>query len=169
MAHPRKPRPFTSLPVGEATSEALPAAPVDILDPVEEAVAATTFDAAEKFGDVVAAGTHADLSPHLPAAAPIAAPTERKAVATIEAGYKVVASGVQEIQTLTLNAVKENMEANLAFMSAFMQVKSLSEAVALQSGHARRQYDAVSAQWKNLAGAAQRIALHGADRLGTAG
>lgn len=192
MAPPRKPKPFSRIPPSEGSAGAPNDAIADFQDPVERAVAETTYGAAEA-PSVVAEMLETNFAhiEQLPepagarvgetlsetkAAVGLSASKPQEKPAPLAPDYKAVANGVQAIQTLTLDALRENMEANLAFMTAFAQVKTLSEAVALQSAHARKQYDAVSAQWRNLASAAQRLAFEGAapiapaasDRLGRA-
>jgi phasin family protein len=49
-----------------------------------------------------------------------------------------------------MDAAKANIDAGFAFMKDFMAVKSVSEAVELQTAFARERFDASSAQAKDM-------------------
>ena len=57
-----------------------------------------------------------------------------------------------------IEAARENTNAAFDFATRLMTVKSLSEVVELSTAHGRKQYETVTAQTKELAAIAQKIA-----------
>lgn len=76
----------------------------------------------------------------------------------IEASLKSAAEGVQLINTKVVDAFRSNSDANFDFVKALFAVKSVSEAIALNSEHARKSFDTLSAQSKDLSETAQKVA-----------
>ena len=62
-----------------------------------------------------------------------------------------------------IEAARENTNAAFDFASQLMTVKSLSEVVELSTAHARKQFETVTAQTKELAAIAQKVATDTAE------
>jgi hypothetical protein len=58
-----------------------------------------------------------------------------------------------------------NAEANFDFIKSVIGVKSASEFVALQSEHAKKQAEAISAQAKDFAALARKVASESAEQI----
>jgi phasin len=69
---------------------------------------------------------------------------------TIEAVFTSAGKGASEYSAKLLDIVKTNTAANLDFAQALTAVKSSSEAIELWTGHARAQFEAFTAQTKEL-------------------
>jgi phasin len=88
-----------------------------------------------------------------------------EATGSLETSYSTASKGIVEFNTKALEAVRTNTEATFDFINALFNVKSVSEAVTLQSEHARKQYEALSSQTKDLANLAQKVATDAAEPI----
>jgi phasin len=77
----------------------------------------------------------------------------------LEDTYATATKGVSDYGLKLIEAARENTNSAFDFASQLMTVKSLSEAVELSTAHTLKQYEAISAQSKELAGIAQKAAL----------
>lgn len=68
----------------------------------------------------------------------------------LEEGIETARANTMDLSTDALDAAKANIDAGFAFMKDFMAVKSVSEAVELQSAFARDRFDASTAQAKDM-------------------
>lgn len=84
--------------------------------------------------------------------------TAEEATGALESSYSTAAKGLVDFNTKTLDALRINAEANFDFVKAVINVKSVSEWVALQSEHATKQVETINAQAKEIATLAQKIA-----------
>ena len=64
-----------------------------------------------------------------------------------------------------MEAYQANAAASVQYVQALSGVRSVSEAIALQSEHMRKQYEALSAQAKELTALAQQVAADAAAPL----
>jgi phasin len=71
--------------------------------------------------------------------------------------YATASRGAADYGLKVLEAARANTNAAFDFASEFITVRSLSEAVELSTAHARKQFDALSAQAKELAALAQKV------------
>jgi phasin len=71
--------------------------------------------------------------------------------------YSLASKGIIEFNTKALEAARANTEAAFELARALFGVKSLSEAITLQTEHARKQYEAMTFQIKELTALAQRM------------
>lgn len=78
--------------------------------------------------------------------------------AAFEASMKSAAEGVQNFNLKVVEAMRVNAEANFDLLKALVSARSLSEAIALNSEHVRKSFDALSAQSKELGETAQKAA-----------
>jgi phasin len=88
-----------------------------------------------------------------------------EAGSALEASYSTASKGVVEFNTKALEAFRAHAEANFDFAKSVINAKSVSELVALQSEHARKQTEAISAQIKEIAALAQKIATDSAEPI----
>ena len=85
--------------------------------------------------------------------------------AVLEDTYQTAAKGVTAYNLKVIEAARANTNAAFDFVSEFVAVKSLSEAIELSSVHARKQFEALSAQAKELATLAQKVAVDTAEPI----
>lgn len=83
----------------------------------------------------------------------------------IEHTYAVASKGASEYGLKCIAIAHGNAIASLNYFGKLMTVKSPSEAVTLSTAHARAQFDALTAQCKELAALAQRITNAAAEPL----
>lgn len=68
----------------------------------------------------------------------------------LEEGFETARTNSMTLSTTSLDAMKSNVDASFAFLKDFMKVKSVSEAVELQTAFARERFDATTAQAKDM-------------------
>ncbi|WP_321499371.1 phasin [Breoghania sp.] len=68
----------------------------------------------------------------------------------IEDSYETTRQGVMDINLCALEAAKTNTDATYDFMKSLFGVKSVSEAIELQTAFARNQFDALTKQTKDM-------------------
>jgi phasin len=83
----------------------------------------------------------------------------------IEDSYATASRGTADYNLKLIEAMRANTNATLDFARELMTVKSLSEAVELSTAHARKQFDALTAQSKELASLAQKVANESAEPI----
>jgi len=81
-----------------------------------------------------------------------------EATDVLEETYSTATKGSTEYGLKVIEAARSNTDAAFDFFSQFITVKSLSEAVELSTAHARKQFETLSAQTKELASIAQKVA-----------
>ena len=84
---------------------------------------------------------------------------------TIEAVFSAFSSGAKEYSTKLMDMMKASTTANLDFAQELVGVKSPSEAMELWTAHARKQFEAFTAQTKELAELAQKVATETAEPI----
>src|SRR3984893_16066188 len=77
---------------------------------------------------------------------------------TIEAGFTSFSTGASQYSAKLREMMKANTTANLDFAQELLGVKSPSEAIELWTSHTRKQYEALTAQAKELAELSQKVA-----------
>ena len=77
---------------------------------------------------------------------------------TIEAVFTSASKGASEYSAKMMEFMKANTTANLDFAQELLGVKSPSEALELWTSHARKSYETLSAQLKELAELSQKVA-----------
>ncbi len=88
-----------------------------------------------------------------------------EATGSLESSYTAATKGVNSFNAKAIDALKAQSEATLEHVKSVMSAKSLGEAIALQSAHARKQFETFSAQAKDFAELAQKIATEAAEPL----
>ncbi len=86
---------------------------------------------------------------------------------TIETSYVSATRGFGELNQKALEGLKAHAEANFEHFKALAAAKSLPEAFSLQTDHARKQFEALSAQMKELAALAQKVVTEVTEPLKT--
>ena len=74
------------------------------------------------------------------------------------AGLKTAGEGLTALNLAMLDAVRANTDAGVDFLKAFMQVRSLSEAVELQGVVVRDRMEALTGQTREILGHGARLA-----------
>ena len=77
---------------------------------------------------------------------------------TIEAVFTSASKGASDYSAKMMEFMKANTTANLDFAQELLGVKSPSEAMELWTSHARKSYETLSAQLKELAELSQKVA-----------
>ena len=88
-----------------------------------------------------------------------------EATEVMEESYATASKGSAEYGLKLIDAARLNTNAAFDFFSEFITVKSLSEALELSSAHARKQFEAVTEQSKELTSIAQKVAGDAAEPL----
>jgi phasin len=86
-----------------------------------------------------------------------------EATDVLEDTYATATKGVSDYGLKMIEAARENTNAAFDFATQLMTVKSLSEVVELSTAHTRKQFDAVTAQSKELVAIAQKVATDTAE------
>src|SRR5580698_10715622 len=84
---------------------------------------------------------------------------------TIEAVFSSASKGASEYSAKLMEMMKANTTASLDFAQALIGVKSPSEAMELWTAHAKHQYEAFSANAKELAELSQKVATDTAEPI----
>jgi phasin len=84
---------------------------------------------------------------------------------TIEAVFTTVSKGASEYSAKLMEMMKANSTATLDFAQALIGVKSPSEAMELWTAHAKAQYEAFTANAKELAELGQKVATETAEPI----
>lgn len=76
----------------------------------------------------------------------------------IESSYSTASKGAADYGLALIDAARANTNSAFDFYSQLMTAKSLSEMVELSTAHARKQFEAATAQSKDLTALAQKVA-----------
>jgi phasin len=86
---------------------------------------------------------------------------------TVEAVFSTASKGASEYSAKLMEIMKANTTASLDFAQALIGVKSPSEAMELWSSHAKTQFEAFTANAKDLAELAKKVATETAEPIKT--
>jgi phasin len=113
-----------------------------------------------------------------PAPAPVAEPapvtaqapaptahTAAEAGGALEGSFGIASKSLQAFSAKALEAYQANTAASVEYVQALAGVRSVSDAIALQSEHMRKQYESLSSQAKELTVLAQQVAADAASPL----
>ena len=84
---------------------------------------------------------------------------------TIEASYVNVTRGFGELNQKALEGLKAQADASLEHFKALAAAKSLPEAISLQTYYARKQFEVLSIQMKELTALAQKVVTEATEPL----
>jgi phasin len=76
----------------------------------------------------------------------------------LENTYTAASKGATEFNMKALDALRANINASFDFTTAIFGTKTLAEAAEISTAHFRAQFEALSAQTKELSSLAQKIA-----------
>ncbi|MEM1288413.1 MAG: phasin [Pseudomonadota bacterium] len=68
----------------------------------------------------------------------------------LEDSFEAARTNSMDLSSASVDAMKANVDASFAFLKDFMKVKSVSEAIELQTAFARERFDATAAQAKDM-------------------
>jgi phasin len=88
-----------------------------------------------------------------------------EATDVLEDTYATAAKGCADYGLKLIEASRVNTNAAFDFYTELMSVKSYSEVIELSTAHARKQFEAVTAQSKDLAALAQKMATETAEPI----
>jgi phasin len=80
----------------------------------------------------------------------------------IENSYSTASKGASDYGLALIDAARANANATFDFYSQIVTAKSLSEFIELSTSHARKQFEAMTAQSKDLTALAQKVATESA-------
>jgi phasin len=86
-----------------------------------------------------------------------------EATDVLEETYTTATKGVSDYGLKVIEAARANTNAAFDFATQLMTVKSVSEVVELSTAHSRKQFEALTAQSKELAAIAQKVATETAE------
>ena len=86
-----------------------------------------------------------------------------EATDVIEDTYATATKGVSEYGLKVIEAARHNTNAHFDFLGELMTAKSVSDVVELSTAHARKQFEVVTAQSKDLAALCQKVATDTAE------
>lgn len=88
-----------------------------------------------------------------------------EATDVLEQTYATATRGATEYGLKVIESARTNTNAAFDFVSGLMAVKSPSEAVELATAHARRQFETLTAQGKELTALAQKVAADSSEPI----
>ena len=88
-----------------------------------------------------------------------------EATDVLEDTYATATKGAADYGLKLIEASRVNTNAAFDFYTELMTVKSYSEVIELSTAHARKQFEAVTAQTKDLAALAQKVATETAEPI----
>jgi phasin len=88
-----------------------------------------------------------------------------EATGVIEESYATATKGCSDYGLKVIEAARVNTNANFDYAGKLLGVKSLSEAIELSTAHLRSQFEALSAQTKELSALAQKVATETTEPL----
>jgi phasin len=83
----------------------------------------------------------------------------------IETSYSTASKGASDYGMALIDAARANTNAAFDFYSQIMTTKSLSEMIELSTSHARKQFETVTAQSKDLTALAQKVATEAVEPI----
>jgi phasin len=88
-----------------------------------------------------------------------------EATDVLETTYSTASKGAADYGLKVIEAARVNTNAAFDYVTELMTVKSLSEVVELSTAHARKQFEALSQQSKDLGALAQKVASETAEPI----
>jgi phasin len=146
--------PTAEIPVAESAYVEAEPAPVEMkAEPAPEVVKTEVPAESDGADKSRAAGTHAAKSR--------AAETAH----ALEGSFNAASKSLQVFSAKAMEAYQANAAASMDYMKALSGVRTVSEAIALQSEHMRKQYESLTSQAKELTSLAQQVAADAAGPL----
>ena len=83
----------------------------------------------------------------------------------IETSYSTASKGATDYGMALIDVARANTNSTFDFYSQLMTVKSMSEMIELTTAHARKQFETVTAQSKDLTALAQKVATESVEPI----
>ncbi|QRG05444.1 phasin [Xanthobacter dioxanivorans] len=83
----------------------------------------------------------------------------------LEDTYTTASKGVAQYNSKVFEAVQSNVNSAFDYFNSLLTAKTVAEAVELSTGHARKQFETLTAQAKDLTSLAQKVAAESAEPL----
>ncbi|MFD1333271.1 phasin [Methylopila musalis] len=83
----------------------------------------------------------------------------------LEDAYATFSQGYKEFGRKSVEATRANVNAHFDFLTALLGAKSVAQAIELQTSYARKQFETLGAQTKELSALAQKAATESARPL----
>lgn len=90
-----------------------------------------------------------------------------EATGLLETSYSTAAKGAADYGLALIDIARTNANAAFDFASEVVTAKSLSEVVEVSTAHARKQFETLTAQTKDLTALAQKVATETAEPIKT--
>ncbi|MFG1296065.1 MULTISPECIES: phasin [Xanthobacter] len=84
---------------------------------------------------------------------------------TLETTYTTASKGIAEYNAKVLEAMQSNVNSTFDYFNSLLQTKSMADAVELSTSHARKQFETVSGQAKELTSLAQKVAAESSEPI----
>lgn len=88
-----------------------------------------------------------------------------EATSVLEDTYATATRGATDYGLKVIELTRENTNATFDFAVGLLAAKTLSEVIELSTAHARKQFEALTEQGRELAGLAQRVATEAAEPI----
>lgn len=85
--------------------------------------------------------------------------------AALEDSATTASKGVAQYNAKVLEAVQSNVNSAFDYFNSLLAAKSVAEAVELSTGHARKQFEALTGQAKDLSALAQKVAADSSESI----
>lgn len=83
----------------------------------------------------------------------------------LEDTYTTASKGVAQYNSKVLEAVQSNLNSAFDYFNSLLTAKSIAEAVELSTSHARKQFETLTIQAKDLSSLAQKVTADSAEPL----
>ena len=85
--------------------------------------------------------------------------------AALEDSATSASKGVAQYNAKVLEAVQSNVNSAFDYFNSLLTAKTVAEAVELSTGHARKQFEALTSQAKDLSALAQKVAAESSEPI----
>lgn len=86
---------------------------------------------------------------------------------TLEDTYATASKGVAQYNAKVVEALHSNVNSAFDYFNALLTAKTVTEAVELSTSHARKQFESLTAQAKDLTALAQKVAADSSEPIKT--
>ncbi|MDI4666157.1 phasin [Xanthobacter autotrophicus] len=91
--------------------------------------------------------------------------TAEQVNAALEDTYTTASKGVAQYNAKLLEALQSNVNSSFDYFNSLLAAKTVTEAVELSTGHARKQFEVLTGQAKDLSALAQKVAADSSEPL----
>ncbi|MEP9355886.1 phasin [Xanthobacter sp. KR7-65] len=93
--------------------------------------------------------------------------TAEQVNSALEDTYTTASKGVAQYNAKVLEALQSNVNSAFDYFTSLLTAKTVAEAVELSAGHARKQFESLTSQAKDLSALAQKVAADSSEPLKT--